>query len=129
MRASGELRSRPVCFRLLAAIHPAPREGLGALAVGAGLDVREGARGAGRFVEIAWGDCACSLYTRKQGRDRVVALAEALLTQSCEVQLLLARDEEPLNFDGAPVRVSLDQLRTEGLGSLPQGRVARLVLA
>lgn len=118
-----------MCFRLLAAVDPpiAP-EALSQLAVERGLDVRAGGVGPeARLAEIAWGDCACSLYTRREGRLRAVALVEALLGTGRTVQLLLLGDGEELRWStSAPAALALDAFREGGLQALPQGEVAQL---
>ena len=119
-----------MCFRLLAAVDPpiAPGE-LRALATERGLDLRadESAVEA-RFAEVSWGDCACSLYTRREGRLRVVALVEALLERGLAVQLLLLQDGEEIRWaTQAPATVALDAFREGGLQSLPEGAVAAVV--
>ena len=117
-----------MCFRLLAAVKGMPPSSLELTATRVGLDVRAADRGTGRFVELAWGDCACSLYTRKEGKDRAVAFVEALLRGGCEVQLLLARDDEPLALEGPVERIALEHFRAEGLPRLPEGKVVALVI-
>jgi hypothetical protein len=110
-----------MCFRLLAALDP-PGSELEARAARHGLDVR--ARGP--YLEVAWGDCACSLYTRHEGRGRLLALVEELLSAGHRVQLLLFTDGEPFAWEGEPAQVSLEALREHGLAALPEGAVAEL---
>ncbi len=120
-----------MCFRLLVALRPAPpgewtAEALEAWARECGLDVRTAPKGTLRFAEVAWGDCACSLYTKREGRERVVGFLEGLLSQHGRVELLLATDDEPLR-PGLPVAaVTWEKVRVEGLQALPQGQVAAL---
>lgn len=119
-----------MCFRLLAAVDPPIAPGAWrALANEHGVDLRaDESSGQVRFAEISWGDCACSLYTRREGRLRVVALAEALLAQRRSVQLLLLQDGDEIAFpDRAPIQVPLGAFREAGLQSLPEGTVAALV--
>lgn len=98
------------------------------LGVDNGLDVRAAASPAADFAEIAWGDCACSLYTRREGRQRAVKFVEALLERGLKVQLLLYQDGETFDWQGQPVeRVSLEEFRLEALRILPEGRVAELM--
>jgi len=111
--------------------HGASREHLAALltklGVENGLDVRAASSPAAHFAEIAWGDCACSLYTRREGRQRAVKFVEALLDRGLNVQLLLYQDGETFDWQGQPVeRVSLEEFRLEALRILPEGRVAEL---
>src|SRR6185295_5816749 len=64
--------ARQMCYRLLAAVDPpiAPAQWR-ALATAHGLDLRvDESAPEVRFAEIATGDCACSLYTRREGRLR-----------------------------------------------------------
>lgn len=130
-----------MCFRLLAAVRdprhlPAgtdppeepPERVLEQLALKHGLDVRVAPAGGTRFVEIAWGACACSLYTGKRGRERVVGFVEELLTQGLAVHLLLYSDGEPLDWSTeSPVSIETDDFRYGGLGALPEGKVAQLL--
>ncbi|HVE81910.1 MAG TPA: hypothetical protein VND93_03650 [Myxococcales bacterium] len=115
-----------MCFRLLAAVDPPlPAEELSALAVERGLDVR--ASPEARFAEIAWGDCACSLYTRREGRLRAVALVEALLERGRALQLLLLSDGEEIRWTSSdPVPLPLGSFQRDGLQALPEGQVAQL---
>jgi hypothetical protein len=116
-----------MCFRLLAAVDPPIAPGAWrALANEHGVDLRADESAAEvRFAEVSWGDCACSLYTRREGRLRVVALVEALLSQRRTVQLLLLQDSEDISFaDRAPAEVPLTAFRDQGLQSLPEGAVA-----
>ena len=131
-----------VCFRLLAGVRPrlsAPGGAqadssesltclLAKLGVECGLDVRAASSPAADFAEIAWGDCACSLYTRREGRQRAVKFVEALLERGLAVQLLLYQDGETFNWEGQSAeRVSLEAFRLEALRILPEGRVAEIV--
>jgi len=117
-----------VCFRLLAAVRgqTTPEE-LTQSAVLCGLDVRTRPDAPTHFVEVAWGDCACSLYTRKEGRDRVTQWVDGLLDRGLRVQLLLFRDEEPPLAGDAVAHVGRDAFRREALGALPEARVAEIV--
>ncbi len=119
-----------MCFRLLAAVrHEGPLEALEALAAQHGLDVRAAPAGAGEgYLEVCWGDCACSLYTRKDGRERAVAFVEALWARGLPLQLWLFTDGETLQPGGNPEVVSLEDFRARGLQALPEGRVAVLRL-
>ncbi len=119
-----------MCYRLLAAIDPPIAPGAWrALANEHGVDLRaDESAGEVRFAEVSWGDCACSLYTRREGRLRVVALVEALLAQRRSVQLLLLQDSEEISFaNRAPASVPLSAFRDQGLQALPEGSVAALV--
>lgn len=135
-----------MCFRLLAALQRAPElpagnsspsEGeeaaaslqvLERIAFENGLDVRVAPRGPTRYVEVAWGDCACSLYTRRDGRERVVGFVDAVRRAGWSIELLLCVDDQDLDLGSAnPDEVSADRFRSEGLAALPEGRVARLV--
>ncbi len=117
-----------MCFRLLAAVKgPLSDEGVAHLALRHGLDVRSAEKGGVRFVEIAWGDCACSLYTRREGRERAVGFVADLLAQGAEVQLLLFSDGDEVDWtSGAPERVDLAAFQARGLQALPERRVALL---
>lgn len=119
-----------MCYRLLAAVDPpiAPGEWR-ALATRHGLDLRaDESLAEARFAEISWGDCACSLYTGREGRLRAVALVEALLDQRRSVQLLLMQDGEEIRWEArAPAQVALPAFREAGLQSLPEGTVAAVV--
>ncbi len=118
-----------MCYRLLAAVDPPiPPGELRALAAEHGLDLRaDEAAAEARFAEISWGDCACSIYTRREGRLRVVALVEALLERRRAVQLLLVQDGEEIRWaNQAPAEVALDAFREGGLQSLPEGTVAEV---
>jgi hypothetical protein len=116
-----------VCFRLLAALPGVSTDELEQLAVANGLDVRVSAQADRRFVEIAWGDCACSLYTRKEGRDRAVCFVDAILARGWTLQLLLFNDGETFDWQsGSPIPIPLEDFRREGLQALPDGKVASL---
>jgi hypothetical protein len=117
-----------MCFRLLAAVDPPmDAEALKALAFRQGLDVRVGPSAQARFVEVAWGDCACSLYTGREGRERAVGLVEALLGQGLAVQLLLFSDGAELRWESsAPRAVAMEAFRAGGLQALPEGEVAEV---
>jgi hypothetical protein len=133
---------RRMCFRLWAALadrsalpsteqtgraDPEARKALEELAVSKGLDVRVSREQPLHFLEIAWGDCACSLYSGREGRQRVVSLVDGLVQKGFTVQLLLFTDGEPLNFQSQPPhRVSLEDFRREALAALPEGKVAEL---
>ncbi len=127
-----------MCFRLLTAlafpptlaswaVDPVAPE-LQALAFAQGLDVRLGPPGPARYLEIAWGDCACSLYTGRRGRERVVGLVEALQDRGVEVQLLLGVDGQvaELEGEGSVDLVPMEVFRLQGLAALPVGRPVRL---
>jgi hypothetical protein len=117
-----------MCFRLLAAARPPAPDTLTRAAVEEGLDVRVASTVRTDFVEIAWGDCACSLYSGKRGRERVVAFVERLLQDDAlQLQLLLFSDDLPVAWnDEGPLEVSGDAFHAEGLGALPEGRVVVL---
>lgn len=117
-----------MCFRLLAAVDPPmDAEALKALAFNRGLDVRVGPGADARFVEVAWGDCACSLYTGREGRERAVGFVEALLSRGLAVQLLLFSDGDELRWGArAPRAVAVEAFRTSGLQALPEGEVAEV---
>ncbi len=101
---------------------------LAKLGTESGLDVRVASSPASEFVEIAWGDCACSLYTRREGRQRVIAFIDALLARELRVQLLLYQDGEAFDWTRPSVeRVPLEAFRREALRALPEGRVTELV--
>jgi hypothetical protein len=117
-----------MCFRLYAAV-PGPPDGdaLEALGFRCGLDVRVASREETRFVEVAWGDCACSLYTRGEGRERVVRFVDGLLAQGMTVQLLLLRDEEAAAWASShPAEVEIQDFRALALAALPEGQIAQL---
>jgi hypothetical protein len=117
-----------MCFRLFAAVRGQPEMGsLEQLGFRCGLDVRVASQEETRLVEVAWGACACSLYTRGEGRERVVRFVDALLAQHLTVQLLLLRDEEAAAWaTRAPAEVSAQDFRARALAALPEGRVAQL---
>jgi hypothetical protein len=117
-----------MCFRLLAGVQGPPEwdgPALERLAFSCGLDLRQSARGPTRFLEIAWGDCACSLYTRREGRERAIRFVDALLAGRCAVQLLLLSDDGGWE-DGPPLAVATEVFRAQALAALPEGRVAEL---
>jgi hypothetical protein len=115
-----------MCFRLYAAVR-GPADAIAQLGFRCGLDVRVVPQGETRLVEVAWGDCACSLYTRGEGRERVVRFVDGLLAQGVAVQLLLLRDEEAVEWASRPpVEVSAEAFRATALAALPEGRVAQL---
>src|SRR5262245_18913381 len=123
-----------MCFRLLAAVRdpreltPAPERALEELAVKHGLDVRVAPDGPTHFVEIAWGACACSLYSGRRGRERVVGFVRELLARGLTVQLLLFSDGEALDMSTAvPEPVGAHDFERDGLGALPEGKAAQLV--
>jgi hypothetical protein len=130
-----------MCFRLLAAVRKPPQlsasgsepvsqdvQALNQLAFTHGLDVRTATHAATGFVEVAWGECACSLYTRRDGRERVVGFVDALVADGWQLQLLLFSDGDELDWTTAePAEVSLETFRIEGLASLPERWVARVV--
>jgi hypothetical protein len=116
-----------MCFRLLAAIPGISQQTVQSLAIHEGLDVRGGPAGELLLMELAWGDCACSLYTRKDGRERVVSLVGKLLKQAAQVQLLLFTDGEELNWGASsPVALPFEKFSNEGLAALEEGRVHQL---
>ncbi|HEX4620918.1 MAG TPA: hypothetical protein VH208_05050 [Myxococcaceae bacterium] len=117
-----------MCFRLYAAVRGPPEPGaLEQLGFRCGLDVRVASNDRTRFVEVAWGDCACSLYTRSEGRERVVRFVDGLLGQGVAVQLLLLRDEEAADWASRPpAEVSAEAFRATALAALPEGRVTQL---
>jgi len=118
-----------MCYRLLVASACAPElPELEALAAAQGLDIRTAAAGGALgYLEIAWGDCACSLYTRKDGRERAVGFVEALWSRGLQPQLLLFRDDMELALEESPpVQVPLEAFRQQGLQALPEGKVAVL---
>jgi hypothetical protein len=124
-----------MCYRLLAAVHlgasPAPDAlaQLEQLAAALGLDMRTSPSGPEHgYVEIAWGDCACSLYSTKAGRERAVGFVEALLQRGEHLHLLLFTDAEPPQLSPSPPeKVALECFRTQGLQALPEGRACVLV--
>jgi hypothetical protein len=117
-----------MCFRLYAAVRGQPEGGeLEALGFRCGLDIRVASREETRLVEVAWGDCACSLYTRGEGRQRVVRFVDGLLAQGMTVQLLLLRDEEAAAWASRhPAEVEVQDFRARALAALPEGRIAQL---
>jgi hypothetical protein len=118
-----------MCFRLLGAIRSADGgtpTALDALAFECGLDVRQATRNGTEFLEIAWGDCACSLVTRREGRERAIRFVEALFARGCRVQLLLVSDDGDGWQAGAPVSLARQAFRDHALAALPEGRVAEL---
>jgi len=120
-----------MCFRLYAAVQAAPGEetatDLQPLAVACGLDVRVAPRGPTRFLEVAWGDCACSLYTRREGRERAVRFVDQLLERKLRVQLLLlCEDGEQAWRDGPPDALDISAFRARALAALPEARVVEL---
>jgi hypothetical protein len=77
--------------------------------------------------EIAWGDCACSLYSQKRGRERVVEFVDRVLKAHSSIQLLLWTDDAPPSWSGgAPLEMELDVFRRDGLWALPEGQVVAL---
>jgi hypothetical protein len=118
-----------MCFRLLGAIRSADGRtapAVDALAFECGLDVRQATRSGTEFLEIAWGDCACSLVTRGEGRQRAIRFVEALFARGCRVQLLLLTDDGEAWQPGAPVTLPRHVFRDHALAALPEGRVAEL---
>jgi hypothetical protein len=119
-----------MCFRLYIAARGAstPDAELSRLAVSHGLDVRTALGADTRFLEVAWGDCACSLYTRGEGRERVIAFVRALLDSGLALQLLLFQDGETLEaLRAPPLALSQDAFFAAGLQGLPEARVVELV--
>jgi hypothetical protein len=114
-----------MCFRLYAAVRPTG-QALDSVAFRHGLDVRTAERGATGYLEVAWGDCACSLYTKKEGRERAVGFIEDVLDSGVEVQLLFFSDGETPDPSGDPVPVSRATFHAQGLQALPSGRVAQI---
>jgi hypothetical protein len=117
-----------VCFRLLAAVQPSPESAWAdQLAVKHGLDIRRATKAAADYIEIAWGECACSLVTRGEGRARALAFVDALLVAGMTVQLLLGQDDDEVVWtDGPPAVVAWSALAAQGLRALPEGRPARV---
>ena len=119
-----------MCFRLLLATPEAQNHSdastLESLAFACGLDIRLAARGPLQFVELSWGDCACSLYTQREGRQRAVRFTEVLRGAGREVQLLLLTDGATLDEARDPVTIRFQDFREQGLAALPEGRVAIL---
>src|SRR5262249_37774565 len=90
-----------------------------------GLDVRVQQREERIFAIIAWGECACSLYTTREGRERLLAFIGGLAAD--RIQLLLYRDGELPGWENeAPTPVAWDALRLQGLAALPEGIVAEI---
>ena len=115
-----------MCVRLLGAVLGGSG-GLREAAVAAGLDLRlpERLQGTGRVLfELAWGDCACSLATSRDGGERVAAFAASVLVRGARLQLLLFDEQEgPGSFDGAPApELALGELAARGLHALLDGR-------
>lgn len=105
----------------------APREQVEALedlAYPLGLSVRVARRDPERLVEVAWGECACALHTRGEGRQRAVKLVEVSAAQGLELLLLLSVDELPIDSSGRPLEVPGATFRELGLAALPEGRLA-----
>jgi hypothetical protein len=116
-----------MCFRLLAAVRSPDGAMLEHIAYENGLDVRVRTQGPLGFVEVAWGDCACSLYTGRRGRERVGGFLRALVEKGLEVQLLLFEDGDALEpVDKPPLPVALEAVEKEGLAALPLREVAAL---
>jgi len=117
-----------VCFRLLAALgeEGPPFSASDALALGVrcGLDIRAAPPPAQRTLEVAWGACGCSLYTRKEGRDRTVSFVEGLLQRGWKVQLLLGRDDEPMRWEAPVSAIAWEVFAHESVACLPEGQVA-----
>ena len=119
-----------MCFRLYIAAQggTASELELSRTAVKHGLDVRLALRSDTRFIEVAWGDCACSLYTRGEGRERVVAFVRELVAGGFELQLLLFQDGETLDAMAAsPVEMAFATFASGGLQALSEALVTRLV--
>lgn len=119
-----------MCFRLLAGVRPPMADSIARLtqlAVAEGLDIRVAHSADADWVEIAWGDCACSLYTGRAGRERLIAFVQALLARNLRVQLLLFQDGQPFDWNSSVATlISLESFQRDGLQSLPEGRVAEL---
>ena len=128
-----------MCFRLLAAIAPgvepegsapAPLDDLRAVAsIGArhGLDMKVDASSSAALLSVCWGDCACSLYTGAEGRNRLVGWAEEVLAQPYRLQLLFFNDGQECPWSSEPVtNIPIDIFRREGLGALTAGKVTEL---
>jgi hypothetical protein len=104
-----------------------PEDELKRLAVSHGLDVRVATQAETRFIEVAWGDCACSLYTKAEGRDRAVGFVRALRESGVEVELLLFQDGETLGgLAATPALLTWEEFSVSGLQALPEARVTRL---
>ncbi|MGQ0503956.1 MAG: hypothetical protein ACT4TC_01400 [Myxococcaceae bacterium] len=113
-----------MCYRLFASAVDAEPAALEALATEHGLDLRVRAP----YVEIAWGDCACSLYTRADGRARIVAFLNALSERRIRPQLLLLEDDALETLPSTPLeKVPLGLFRERGLQALPEGQVCVVV--
>jgi hypothetical protein len=117
-----------MCFRLFAALS---HTGDGSLATALtesatreGLDVRAGVGATAAFVEIAWGDCACSLVTRKDGRERMVSWLSSLT--GGDVQLLLFQDDNPPLLQGPVLECDWEVFKEQGLAALEEGQVTRI---
>ncbi len=118
-----------MCFRLLAVITDFSPRALGPLGVSHGLDLRFSSahQGEGTLVEIGWGDCACSLYTRKEGRERVVGWVEAILERGGSVQLLLLSDGDSISWrTPKPEEVPFSRFEQQGLQALTEGSVVQI---
>lgn len=119
-----------MCFRLLLASDGtgwdlAEVERWGAQA---GLDVRGQVAANRIFVNLAWGDCACSLYTRREGRERLLNFIGRL--SGDRIQLLLYCDGDLPDWATSDVAMfKWEHLRVQGLAGLPEGRVVELRLS
>lgn len=112
-----------MCFRLLIATKPA-HSALEQLGAEHGLDVRPSESPG--FASVAWGDCACSIYTRADGRRRIVDFVRALIERQHRVQLLLFTDEVPPSLDQPPLPLTVARLAQEGLAAIPEGNSAEI---
>src|SRR5438105_11274056 len=120
-----------MCFRLLAAIRSNAKlspenQFLEATAFRCGLDVRVAPRGITSYVELAWGDCACSLYTRREGWERVAKFVDQVMSTGSAVQLLLYSDGDEFDAQGEPRTVAYSELAARGLSALPERQVCLL---
>jgi hypothetical protein len=116
-----------MCYRLLVAVQSGPDlAALQSLGDAAGLDVRTAEQGPHRFVEVAWGDCACSLVTRREGKQRLTGWVRAVLLGGAELQLLLSQDGAALTAETQTADCSFADLEKHGLSTLSEGRVTRI---
>ena len=110
-----------MCWRLAAALDGALPEAE-ALGAAAGLDVTAN----GKVLDVAWGDCACSLRTKDEGRRRLGAFVRALLDHGARVQLVLVEQGVPLALAGEIEMLPVELLEADGLAALPEGRVVEI---
>ena len=119
-----------MCVRLLGAVLGG-NGGLHEAATAAGLDLKLPGRlqGTGRVLfELAWGDCACALATRKDGGERVASFASTVLVRGARLQLLLFDEQDgPGRFDGASApELAMSELAARGLHALLDGRAVEV---